>query len=158
MRPAAGLIAAAAAVTAAMAARRSLDVVEIRGRSMLPTLLPGDRLLIVRAAPRPGDVVVAPDPREPGRELIKRLRSVEGDSAVLRGDNPAASTDARTFGSVRTGDIAWRGLVRYWPPRRAGRIPPAPLDIDVGGEPACAFPEALVAGGVGDDRSSVRES
>ena len=34
---------------AALALRRRLDVVEVRGRSMAPTLLPGDRLLVARS-------------------------------------------------------------------------------------------------------------
>ncbi len=55
----------AAGVVAGIAARRWLDVVEVRGRSMAPTLLPGDRLLVVRAWPRVGDVVLAVRPALP---------------------------------------------------------------------------------------------
>ncbi len=55
----------------AIAALRLLDVVEVRGRSMTPTLQPGDRLLVIRARPRTGDVVLAPDPRDGRRELVK---------------------------------------------------------------------------------------
>jgi nickel-type superoxide dismutase maturation protease len=125
MRPAA-LIGILVAIVA-LAARRWLDVVEVRGRSMVPTLLPGDRLLVVRTSPRVGDVVVAPDPREPGRELIKRVAAFDGPNITLRGDNPAASTDARTFGVVPVDGVEWRAVVRYWPPRRFGAIPPAPV-------------------------------
>ena len=130
-------------------ARRWIDVVEVRGRSMAPTLQPGDRLLVVRSRrlPRTGDVVLALDPRDAGRELVKRVARVEpGGSVTLRGDNAAFSTDARAFGALPAGAIRWRVALRYWPMRRAGRIPPAPVLVDEGGEPACAFPEALVVG------------
>lgn len=135
------------AIAAAAAARRWLDVVEVRGRSMAPTLLPGDRLLVVRMhrAPRAGEVVLAPDPREPRRELVKRVAGVGSGGIDLRGDNVAASTDAR----VAQDRIRWRAVLRYWPRQRAtirlGRRR-ALERVDEGGEAACSVPEALVAG------------
>ena len=148
MRPGA-LIWPLVAVLGWALARRTLDVVEVRGRSMAPTLRPGDRLLVARLAPRVGDVVLAADPREPGRELIKRVASADDGGVVLRGDNPAASTDARTFGSLPADAVRWRAIGRYWPIDRIGRLgppPPAIAVVEEGGEPACAFPEALIAG------------
>jgi nickel-type superoxide dismutase maturation protease len=136
-------------VAGALAARRRLDVVEVRGRSMAPTLHPGDRLLVVRAAPRPGDVVLAPDPRDPRRELIKRVTGIGAGGVRLRGDNPAGSTDARAFGAVPLEWIRWRVVLRYWPLDRIGAIPLGPRQlelVDEGGEPACTVPEALIAG------------
>jgi nickel-type superoxide dismutase maturation protease len=135
------------AIATGAAARRWLDVVEVRGRSMAPTLLPGDRLLVVRMhrAPRVGEVVLAPDPREPRRELVKRVAGVAAGGIELRGDNVAASSDAR----VAPDRIRWRAVLRYWPTNRATtRLgPPRVLQpIDAGGEAACAVPEALVAG------------
>ena len=130
-------------------ARRSLDTVEVRGRSMAPALLPGDRLLVARAAVRPGDVVLARDPRDTGRELIKRVADVAPTGIRLLGDNPASSTDARAFGVLPPRDVKWRAVLRYWPPDRFGPVERRvahPDPIDEGGEPACAFPEALVAG------------
>ncbi|MCV0404323.1 MAG: nickel-type superoxide dismutase maturation protease [Chloroflexi bacterium] len=131
-----------------VAARRLVDVVEVRGRSMYPTLSPGDRLVLVRrgGAVRAGDVVVAPDPREPSRELVKRVASVGPRGVELRGDNPVASTDGRTFGRVPEAAVQWRATVRYWPVRRFGRIPPPPAHPELGGEDACTVPDALVAG------------
>ena len=85
-----------------IAAHRWLDAVEVRGRSMAPTLLSGDRLLVARLRPRVGDVVLATDPRDRGRELVKRVAGIDGFGVTLRGDNPAASTDARTF-EIRVG-------------------------------------------------------
>jgi signal peptidase I len=129
----------------AVAATRFFDVVEVRGRSMAPTLAPGDRLLVVRLPPRVGDVVLAADPRGGGRELVKRVTSIVRGRVTLSGDNPAASTDGRTFGSIPVGDVGWRAVWRYWPLERAGRLAEAP-SIEEGGEPACAVPEALIAG------------
>lgn len=109
--------------------RRWLDVVEVRGGSMAPSLLPGDRLLVESRSyegrpPRPGEVVLAADPRMPERELIKRVAVVDDAtaSADLRGDDPAASTDTREFGAVPLSAIRWRAAFRYWPPQRAGRL------------------------------------
>ena len=133
------------AIAALALARRRLDAVEVRGRSMAPTLLPGDRLLVVRAGPRVGDVVLAPDPRSPARELVKRVAAIGPEGVALRGDNAAASTDA----TVPPPTVRWRAILRYWPPSRATATLDQPIGlapIDEGGEPACAFPEALVAG------------
>jgi signal peptidase I len=144
MRPRA-LIWLLLAVAGLAAARRRLDVVEVRGRSMAPTLLPGDRLLVARAAPRLGDVVLASDRRHPPRELIKRVAALERGEVWLRGDNAVASTDAR----AAVGEVRWRAVLRYWPPSRAtARLELArPLQpVNEGGEPACAVPEALIAG------------
>lgn len=130
-------------------ARRWLDVVEVRGQSMAPGLEPGDRLLVMRSRrpPRAGDVVLAVDPRDAGRELVKRVARVDAGGVTLRGDNQAFSTDARIFGMLPVSAVQWRVAFRYWPMRRAGPVPPAPMVLDEGGEPACAFPEALVVGG-----------
>ena len=143
-----GLLLAGAGALA-IVARARLDLVEVRGRSMVPTLRPGDRLLAVRLrrAPRVGDVVLAADPREPRRELVKRVAVVDAAGVTLRGDHPAFSTDARAFGAIPAARIGWRVAARYWPLRRAGRIPARPPIelLEEGGEPACAFPAAFLA-------------
>ena len=109
-----------------LAASRRLDVVEVRGRSMAPALLPGDRLLVARLPARVGDVVIAADPRSPDRELIKRVAAMDRLGVTLRGDQPAASTDARTFGAIPVERVTWRAVARYWPVDRIGRVPNAP--------------------------------
>lgn len=116
------LLVAAVALAAAEAFRRWLDVVEVRGHSMSPALDPGDRLLVeswsfTRRNPRPGDMVLARDPRQPRRELVKRVGSVDAGagSLELRGDAPAASTDSRAFGAVPIAAVRWRVVGRYWP-------------------------------------------
>ena len=117
MRPRA-LIWLVVAASALLVARRWLDVVEVRGRSMAPTLLPGDRLLVVRARPRPGDVVLVPDPRHSTRELVKRVASIGPDCIALHGDNDAASTGA----TVSPAAVRWRALFRYWPASRVSVV------------------------------------
>src|ERR1700689_3371314 len=48
----------------------------VSGTSMLPTLRPGDRLLVARIGrPRPDDLVVIRDPRLPSRLLCKAVGS-----------------------------------------------------------------------------------
>jgi nickel-type superoxide dismutase maturation protease len=97
--------------------------VVVEGRSMEPTLAPGDRLLVVGTPRvRPGDVVAVRDPRQGGRVLVKRVGAVLGDEVVLRGDNEAASTDSREFGPVPAGAVLGRVVRCYAPPWRAGPV------------------------------------
>ena len=144
------LLAIATVVATALVVRRHIDVVEVRGRSMVPALRPRDRLIATRLSrpPRPGEIVIAPDPRAPGRELVKRVVAAGRSGVVLRGDNVAWSTDARAFGPVPASAIEWRVAVRYWPLDRAGRVPTAGpfAPVDEGGEPACTVPDTLIAG------------
>lgn len=126
MRPLFLILGVAAGITIS---RKWLDVVEVRGDSMAPSLLPGDHLLVEsrsyeRRSPRPGEVVLAADPREPDRELIKRVAGVDdaASAAELRGDAPDGSTDSREFGAVPLSTIRWRAAFRYWPPERVGRL------------------------------------
>ena len=123
------LVGVATGVAAGVAASRWLDVVEVRGSSMAPALLAGDRLLVesrsyLGRAPRPGEIVLAADPRQADRELIKRVAAVDEEIAAadLRGDAPEESTDSREFGAVPLAEIRWRVALRYWPPERAGRL------------------------------------
>ncbi len=72
------------------------------------------------AALRVGDVVLARRPDRPEVEMVKRIEAVDGDRLVLAGDNPAASTDSRTFGPVDRSAVIAVIRWRYWPipPRR----------------------------------------
>lgn len=117
-RTLAGVLAAVATLAVVAGVRR----VVVEGDSMRPTLDPGDRLLLVRA-PRPsvGDLVAVGDPRT-GRLLVKRVAAVHGSLLQVRGDNPAASTDSRSFGPVLRSAVRGRVVRRYYPPQRAGRV------------------------------------
>ena len=117
---------AAVTVVAALLTRHlRVRRVAVGGDSMRPALEPGDRLLVLGPWPvRPGHVVAVPDPRLPDRRiLIKRVQSVTAGQADLRGDNPDASTDSRTFGTVPTGSVIGRAVYRYEPPHRRGWWP-----------------------------------
>jgi nickel-type superoxide dismutase maturation protease len=95
---------------------------------MAPTIEAGDWLLVdpmafARRAPRPGQLVVAIDPRDPGRELVKRVAAVDLDGRLLlAGDARGASTDSRTFGAVDAAVIRGRPWFRVKPLTRFGRI------------------------------------
>ncbi|MEA2825633.1 MAG: hypothetical protein QOG43_72 [Actinomycetota bacterium] len=103
---------------------RRITRVAVEGDSMLPTLLPGDRLVVVRRRrSRPGDLVTVPDPRDPGRVMVKRVAQVTSEGVVVRGDNPHASTDSRQFGPVPAPSIRGRVVYRYFPEHRRGRLP-----------------------------------
>ncbi|MFN0147441.1 MAG: nickel-type superoxide dismutase maturation protease [Dehalococcoidia bacterium] len=113
-------MAALSAAFAAGAARRSARY-EVAGRSMLPTLREGDWLLVDkraygRTAPRAGDIIVALDPRDATRPIIKRVSRLSEDGALsLLGDNPGSSTDSRHFGLVPAALVRGRVCLRYWP-------------------------------------------
>ena len=104
----------------------------VRDTSMLPTLRPGDRLLVwTWASPRAGDLVVLRDPELPGLHLVKRVAACPGESlpavgglvgyAVL-GETAAESRDSRTFGRVPPDLIVGRVVWRYLPVVRRGRV------------------------------------
>jgi hypothetical protein len=106
---------------------RSWDArVAIEGPSMEPTLRAGDWLLVdpdafARRPPALGELVLAPDPRDDERLLIKRVDAVGEDGRLrLVGDDPEHSTDSRVFGGVDPTSVAGRPWFRYWPPRRVG--------------------------------------
>lgn len=120
-------MAGAATVTVAALAR-TLRRVEVTGDSMAPALLEGDRLLVValpwRTFPAPGDVIAVPDPRAPGRLLVKRVAAVDRSRGTVevRGDARHASTDSRTFGPVSLTSVVGRAVYRYGPPGRSGPV------------------------------------
>jgi len=100
---------------------------EISGDSMLPALAHGDCVIVDSHAnssreTRAGDIVLARDPREPTRTLVKRVSHLEPGGAWLLGDNPGSSTDSRTFGPVARKDILGRVRWRYWPVASGPRI------------------------------------
>lgn len=101
---------------AALAAQRICFRVEVRGPSMEPALRDGDWLLAVRCHRPPAHaVVVARDPRDPSRLLVKRVIRWIGAGAWLEGDNGGQSIDSRSFGPVADRDITGRVVFRYWP-------------------------------------------
>ncbi len=136
---------------ALVALSRTVRRVKVEGRSMAPAFLPGDCLVVVKPASRslavlfggapgvkPGEVVAVRDPRHPGRVLVKRVSSVDGNAGTVEvlGDARQASTDSRTFGPVPMSSVLGRAVYRYAPPGRTGRGPwPAEYDRGNGESP-----------------------
>jgi len=103
----------------------------VRGRSMQPTLRPGDRLLVRHGGrPAPGRlaVVVLPD----GTLAVKRLAWLEPAGWWVERDSPTEGVDSWVVGAVPQ----VRGVVvcRVWPLSRGlawracrgRRLPPGP--------------------------------
>ena len=97
---------------------------------MVPTLAPGDRVVVLRGigswrpAIRVGDLVALADPRDPRRTMIKRVAGFEAARVLVSGDNEAFSTDSRHFGPVDAGGLRGRVIFRYHPEHRRGRFVP----------------------------------
>ena len=90
---------------------------------MLPTLRPGDRLVVVRSfAPKVGALVALRDPEEPSRLLVKRLAERDGRRFTVIGDNPESSRDSRRFGPVDRRDLIGRAVYCYHPSDRVGML------------------------------------
>ena len=100
------------------AARRAaglipLGLAVVDGASMVPTYRDGDRLLVrYGARVRPGDAVLARDPRLPARILVKRAVRREDGGWWLLADNPYAPGDSRQFGAVPDELVLARVLLR----------------------------------------------
>ncbi len=91
---------------------------------MLPTLRPGDRLLVDRRAyrdraPRPGEIVVLIDPELPSRWLVKRVGPPgPTPGVVVLSDAPGGTRDSRRFGPVAPSLVVGRAFRCYYPPER----------------------------------------
>jgi phage repressor protein C with HTH and peptisase S24 domain len=81
---------------------------------MLPTLAPGDRLLMrYGAAPATGRLVVARF--ADGTTVVKRVAERRDRGWWLLSDNAEEGTDSRHRGPVPDADIAGVVLLRVWP-------------------------------------------
>ena len=93
--------------------------VKVHGFSMAPLLKPGDELLVNslayrRSRPEVGDIVVAWHPERDHFKLIKRVVAVTPEMTYwLEGDNPAESTDSRSFGDVELASILGKVVCRF---------------------------------------------
>jgi nickel-type superoxide dismutase maturation protease len=119
-------LAAVVALAMTAAAVLRLRRVTVEGSSMEPTLVPGDRLLVVPAfSPRPGHIVAVLDPHDQDRLLVKRVASVDRRQGVIsvEGDNRDVSTDSRAFGPMPRTAVVGRAVYRYAPAARSGLLP-----------------------------------
>lgn len=130
------MLAAGTGLAAVLVSTRLRRLV-VEGASMLPTLEPGDRVVVWRGARlRTGDLVALTDPRAPERTMVKRIAASPGGRAgfadgsvvtagggyVVTGDNPAFTTDSRHFGPIGSEAIQGRLVYRYGPEGRRGRL------------------------------------
>lgn len=90
---------------------------------MLPSLAPGDRLLVLKSPVlEEGDLVALFDPDDEERLLVKRVATLGALEVEVLGDNPGASRDSRQFGSVPREKVLGRVVYRYHPAAAAGRL------------------------------------
>ena len=124
-RPGHYLLVATALAAAALVGRLAprLGRVEVRGDSMRPALVPGDRLVVLRTRRlHPGHLVALVDPRAAGRLVVKRVATASRHEVTVLGDNASASTDSRHYGAVPTTAVRGRAIYRYAPEPRRGRL------------------------------------
>ena len=88
----------------------------VRGRSMLPTLAEGDRLVVQHGArPRRGQLVVV---RLPGGVVaVKRATLREPAGWWVDSDNPTEGVDSSTVGTIPDDAVLAVVRARLWPPR-----------------------------------------
>ncbi|MGH3508998.1 MAG: S24/S26 family peptidase [Nocardioidaceae bacterium] len=95
-------------------AGRAWGMAVVRGRSMLPTLHDGDRLLVRHGgAPGPGRLVVARFPD--GRLTVKRAVRRTGSRWWVAADNAEEGVDSRHVGPVPAYDVVAVVRARLWP-------------------------------------------
>ena len=91
----------------------------VTGESMLPHLPPGREVLTIDPRhdvrpPQIGDVVVIRHPWQPETLIVKRIARMDPDGGcILLGDNPAESTDSRSFGPATPAQILGRVVCRF---------------------------------------------
>ncbi len=101
----------------------------VRGRSMLPTLREGDRLVVQHGArPRRGQLVVVRLPD--GVVAVKRATLREPAGWWVDSDNAAEGVDSSIVGTIPDDAVLAVVRARVWPPRLRwppARVPPAGL-------------------------------
>jgi signal peptidase I len=92
----------------------------VRGRSMQPTLLDGDRLLVRHGAvPRDGQLVVVRLPD--GVVAVKRATGRRDGGWWVERDNPAEGVDSWLVGAIPERDVMAVVQWRVWPLVRRAR-------------------------------------
>ena len=102
-----------------------LGIAVVRGRSMVPTLAEGDRLLVRHGGRvRPGALVVArfADGTLAVKRAVDERRTVSGSPGWwLLSDNAAEGVDSRHRGPVPADRVVAVVLARVWPSPRLVR-------------------------------------
>ena len=90
----------------------------VSGLSMIPTLAPGERLLVRLDGPIVlGDIVVF---KRASQFDVKRVQHIEAEGIFVQGDNELVSTDSRDYGLIPFDDVLGTVTYRLWP--KPGRI------------------------------------
>lgn len=86
----------------------------VAGPSMVPTLRPGDALLVRRRGRpvRSGDLVVARFGRRPELLVVKRAVRPCGEGWWVESDSLVVTDDSRAFGPA---EVLGRVVCRWWP-------------------------------------------
>lgn len=101
---------------------RAVGLAEVYNPSMVPTLRPGDQLVVQYGAGiRPGDVVVIRHPFRQDLLIVKRAVERRDGGWWVLGDNPFVENDSREFGAVPDEFVVARAWVRLRPPREIQR-------------------------------------
>ncbi|MEU8582172.1 nickel-type superoxide dismutase maturation protease [Streptomyces abikoensis] len=99
-----------------------VGLAEVYNPSMVPTLNPGDQLIVRYGAPvRPGDVVVLRHPFRQDLLIVKRVVERRDGGWWVMGDNPLVENDSREFGAVPEEFVVARAWLRLRPPPGAGQ-------------------------------------
>jgi nickel-type superoxide dismutase maturation protease len=97
---------------------KRIGLAEVYNPSMLPTLRPGDRLLVEYGSRvRPGAVVVLRHPLQHDLLIVKRALERRPSGWWVVGDNPQVRNDSREFGPVPDDLMVARAWVRLRPPQ-----------------------------------------
>ncbi|WP_349636875.1 nickel-type superoxide dismutase maturation protease [Streptomyces sp. 549] len=103
---------------------RRIGLAEVYNPSMLPTLRPGDRLVLrYGGRVRSGRVVVLRHPFQHDLLVVKRVVGRRSAGWWVQGDNPAVVNDSREFGAVPDDLVVATALVRFRPPAGLQRTP-----------------------------------
>ena len=90
----------------------------VSGLSMIPTLAPGERLLVRLDGPIViGDIVVF---QRANQFDVKRILRIEVEGLFVQGDNHQVSTDSRAYGLIPHDNVIGVATYRLWP--KPGRI------------------------------------
>ena len=85
----------------------------VSGLSMIPTLAPGERLLVRTDGPIViGDIVAF---ERENQFDIKRILRIEADGIFVQGDNDLVSTDSRIYGLIPHDNVIGVATYRLWP-------------------------------------------
>lgn len=138
---------------------------EVYNPSMLPTLCPGDQLLLAYGARvRPGHVVVLRHPFQHDLLIVKRAAERREAGWWVLGDNARVTNDSREFGVVPDGLVVARAVLRLRSPLGGQRSEAAGPGDGLVGEPepvdagrsAASSRVGTLAGALGRLPSAVR--